>query len=181
MEAATPKAAGTKLPAVTVDGPGEARMIAGMASDDPRKVLNALGDLEEKQNPGTNAIAAARKLLLDPRPFVRKKAARVLGAIHAPLDQREIETIAQMLRSYDQSEVDDALKALRDLKASETIPKITPLLKSAHKLLVRDACRALAVLGNKDLIPLIEPLLNHSDGDVRIDARSAIATLRAKN
>src|ERR1051325_4491571 len=129
--AASPKGGGANHAALPAD-PGEARMIAEMASNDPHKVLKALADLEEKQNPGTNAIGAARKLLSDPRPAVRKKAARVLGAIHAPLDQDEIKTICRMLKSYDPSEADDALKALRDLKVSEAIAEITPLLKSAH-------------------------------------------------
>jgi HEAT repeat protein len=177
----SPKGAQSNKAIVSGDNSGEAKLIADMASDDPRKVLNALDDLAEKPNPGTNLIATARKLLPDPRPSVRKKAARALGAIHAQLDQNDIKAIRRMLKSYDQSEAGEALKALRGLKAPETIPEITPLLKSAHKVLVRDACRTLAVLGNKDLIPLIEPLLKHSDADVRIDAQSAITALRAKN
>lgn len=166
---------------VSGNNSGEARVLADMASDDPRKVLNALDALEEKPNLGTNVIAAARKLLPDPRPSVRKKAARVLGVIHAQVDQDDIKAICRMLKSYDQAEVDDALRSLRGLSAPETIPEITPFLKDAHKLLVRDACRTLAVLGNKDLIPLIEPLLKHADADVRTDAKSAITALQAKN
>jgi HEAT repeat protein len=161
--------------------PAESKLIADMASDDTRKVLNALDGLEGKPDAGTNVILAARKLLPDPRPVVRKKAARVLGAIHAPLDGADLKAICRMLKSYDKSEADDALKALRGLEASETIPEIIPLLKSPHDLLVRDACRTLAVLGSKEQIPVIEPSLKHSNSDVRIDAQSAITTLQAKN
>jgi len=152
-----------------------------MAADDPRKVLNALDDLEGKPNPGTNAIAAARKLLSDPRPSVRKKAARVLGTIHTPLSQDDLKAIYRMLKSYDTSEVDEALKALRDLNVPDAVPEITPLLKNPHDLLVCDACRTLAVLGTKELIPLIEPLLKHPHADVRTNARLAIAALAKRN
>jgi len=165
--------------AVAENDSGETKLIANLTSDDPRLVTNALDDLAAR--PSTNAMAVARKLLSDPRPFVRKKAVRVLCAMHAPLDPDEIKAICRMLNSYDQSEAENALKALRDLNAPETIPEITPLLKSSHKALVRDACRTLAVLGNKDQIPLIEPLLNHPDPGVQADARSAIASLQTKN
>lgn len=179
--AADPKGAGSKPAVVSGADSGEARLIADMASDNPKKVLNALDDLEEKPNPGTNVIAAARKLLPDARPAVRKKAARVLGAIHAQVNQDDLKAICRMLKSYDKSEADEALKALRGLQAPETIPEITPLLKSPHDLLVRDACRTLAVLGTRELIPSIEPLLNHPNGDIRMDARSAITALQSRN
>jgi HEAT repeat protein len=160
--------------------PDESKIIAGLSSSDPRAVLNALDDVQEQQHPGTNALAAARKLLGDPRPSVRKKAARVLGELHAPVDKDDLSAICRMLKSYDPSEADDALKALRGLNARETVPEITPLLKNSHPLLIRDACRTLAVLGNKDLITLIEPLLHHPIADVKTDAQAAIAALRDK-
>jgi HEAT repeat protein len=175
------KGAQSKIVPVSPNNSGEDRLIADMASDNPRKVLNALDDLQEKPNSGTNVIAAARKLLVDPRPSVRKKAARVLGEIHARVDRDDIKAICRMLKSYDKAEVSDALKALRGLNAAEAIPEITPFLKSNHKLLVRDACRTLAVLGNKDVVPLIEPLLKNADADVRTDAQFAITALRSKN
>src|SRR6185295_13777949 len=106
----------------------EAKLIASLAADDPRIVLNALDDLQEKKEPGTNAIAAVRKLLPDPRPAVRKKAARVLGELHAPVEPDDIKIICRMLKSYDPAEASDGLKALRGLNARETVPEITPLL-----------------------------------------------------
>jgi HEAT repeat protein len=158
----------------------DSKLIAELASDDPRTVRNALDDLADESRPSTNVLLAVRKLLPDPRPSVRTKAARVLGALHAEVDSNDIKAICSMLKSYDQREEDDALKALRDLHASESVSEITPLLKSSHILIVRDACRTLAVLGNKDVIVSIEPLLNHPDGNVRKDAQAAIVALRAK-
>ncbi len=180
-KAADAKGNGSKPVLASGADAGEARLIAGLAADDPRKVLNALDDLAEQPNPGTNAIAAARKLLSDPRPALRKKAARALGAIHAQVDQADLKAIYRMLKSYDKAEADEALKALRGLHAPEAVPEITPLLKSSHNLLVRDACRTLAVLGTKELIPAIEPLLKHPNADVRTDAQSAITALQKRN
>lgn len=142
--------------------------------------MNALDDIQEKAHAETNVVSAVRKLLPDSRPSVRQKAARVLGALHAPVGHDDLKAICTMLKSYDQREADSALKALRGLDAAEAIPDITPLLKSSYPLLVRDACRTLAVLGGKDQIPLIKPLLQHRDKDVRKDAETAIATLEAK-
>jgi HEAT repeat protein len=155
-------------------------MMADLASPDPRVVLNALGDIQDQQHSSTNTIAVVRRLLSDPRPSVRRKAARVLGEIHAPVDKDDLGAICRMLKSYDPAEADDALKTLRALNARETVPEITPLLKSSRALLIRDACRTLAVLGNKDLIPLIEPLLQHPVADVKKEAQAAIAALRDK-
>jgi HEAT repeat protein len=163
-----------------VNDKAEARFMADLAADDTRRVLNALDDLSASSRPGTNALLAVRRLLPDPRPTVREKAARVLGLLHADVDHDDLKAICRMLRSYDKHEASEALKALRGLKAAEAIPEITPLLKSPQEMLVRDACRTLAIIGNKDVIPSIEPLLQDKRDDVRKDAQDAIAALRAK-
>ncbi len=164
----------------TVSDKAEARLIADLAADDSRKVLNALDELEASSRPGSNALLAARKLLPDPRPSIREKAARVLGALHADLNHNDIKAICRMLRSYDTHEADEALKALRGLNAAEAVPEIAPLLKSPQAALVRDACRTLAILGKKDLIPTIEPLLGDKRANIRKEAQDAIEKLRAK-
>jgi HEAT repeat protein len=163
-----------------VSDKAETKRMADLAVDDTRKVLNALDKVEESPRPGTNALLAVRKLLSDPRPSVREKAARVLGALHADVNHNDIIAICRMLRSYDKHEADEALKALRGLNAAEAIPEIIPLLKSPQTPLVREACRTLATIGNKELIPSIEPLLDDKRADVRKEAQEAIIKLKAK-
>jgi HEAT repeat protein len=112
---------------------------------------------------------------------VRRKAARVLGILHADVDQTDLKNICALLEASDPAEVMDGLKALRGLKASETVPQILPLLKHSNTGVLRDACRTLAVLGNKDVIPSIEPLLKHSHAAVKKDAQDAIFLLQSKS
>ncbi len=119
--------------------------------------------------------------MTDPRQKVRRKAARVLGVLHADVDEQNMKDICLMLKASDPREQMDALISLRGLKAQSTIPEILPLLKSPAPNVIRDACRTLAVLGNKDLIPSIEPLLTHSDKRVQTDAQDAIYKLKAKS
>jgi len=157
-----------------------AKIMAGLAAADPRVVLNALDDLQEQKPTATNAFASVRKLLNDPRPSVRRKSARVLGELKAPVTADDIDAICRMLNSFDVGEAGDALKSLRGLNAPQAIPKIRPFLQSQRLVLVREACRTLATLGGKDLIPDIEPLLKHPNAEVRRDAQSALTALRAK-
>ena len=159
----------------------EDQLIAALASPNETKVTDALLKLEKQYPTSTKAFPTMKKLLKDPRVKVRRKAARVLGVLHAEVDQENIKDICALLKASDPQEVMDGLKALRGLKATAVVPEITPFLKHSNPGVIRDACRTLAVLGNKDLIPSIEPLLNHANAAVKKDAQDAIYLLRAKS
>ena len=122
-----------------------------------------------------------KKLLTDPRLKVQRKAARVLGVLHAPVDQTDINNICTLLKSTNTDTITDGLKALRGLTAPSAVPDILPLLDHSNSHIIRDACRTLAVLGNKDLIPKIEPLLKNPQPAVQKDAQDAIMALRSKS
>ncbi|MEJ0090243.1 MAG: HEAT repeat domain-containing protein [Limisphaerales bacterium] len=159
----------------------EASLIADLSSSKQGTVTDALQKLEKEYPTSTNAHDAIKKLLADPRPKVARKAARVLGAVHAPVDQKDIDNICALLKSSNVDEVTDGLKALRGLNAPSAVPQILPVLKSPTPNLVRDACRTLAVLGDKSLIPTIEPLLKDPNPKVQKDAQDAIFALKAKS
>ena len=159
----------------------EDELIQKLASPMAQTVTEALQQLEKKYPTSTKALPTIKNLLIDSRASVRRKAARVLGSLHAEVDHDNIKAICKLLQASDVAEITDGLKALRGLKAADAVPEITPFLKHSNTHLVRDACRTLAVLGNKDLIPSIEPLLNHKEPAVQKDAQDAIAVLRAKS
>ncbi len=156
-------------------------LIADLASPNPAKVTGALLQLEKQYPTSTKAFPTIKKLLTDNREKVRRKAARVLGALHADVDPTDIKAIIALLKGTSAEEITDGLKALRGLNAPEAVPEITPFLKHPNTHLIRDACRTLAVLGNKDLIPSIEPLLQHREPAVQKDALDAITALRSKS
>ena len=159
----------------------EDQLIAELASPDGDKVEKALLTLEKQYPTGTKALPEMKRLLTDSREKVRRKAARVLGVLHAEVSDTDLKNISALLKSPTPGEVMDGLKSLRGLKAESTIPDILPLLQDKTVGVVRDACRTLAVLGNKDLIPKIEPLLKHADAKVKADAQDAIFKLKAKS
>jgi HEAT repeat protein len=168
-------------PAVRVPAKTEAQLIQALGSKDSGTVVFALRELEDNFPSSTNAFPKMKELLTDRRVKVRRKAARVLGVLHADVDENDIKAICSLLKSSDNGEITDGLKALRGLKAPQAVPEITPFLQHSNEHLIRDACRTLAVLGNKDLIPSIEPLLKHKDSEVKKDAHSAIIALRSKS
>ena len=158
----------------------EDKLIADLSSKSEQTVVETLLAIEKQYPTSTKAFPTIKKLLTDPREKVRRKAARVLGVLHADVDEQNIKDICAMLKASDPREQMDALISLRGLKAESTIPEILPLLKSTTPNVIRDACRTLAVLGNKDVIPSIEPLLTHPDKKVQADAQDAIYKLKAK-
>src|SRR6266496_6560349 len=126
----------------------EDQLIADLASPSEGKVTDALLKLEKQYPTSTKAFPTMKKLLKDPREKVRRKAARVLGVLHAEVDQENIKDICALLKAADPQEVMDGLKSLRGLKAEAVIPDILPFLKHSNSYVIRDACRTLAVLGN---------------------------------
>jgi HEAT repeat protein len=175
------------LAVLTLASPASARektedeLIAELHYPDPDKVAEAMQHLEKQFPTSTKAFPTIKKLLADPREKVRRKAARVLGALHAEVDSANLKDICALLKSSDNNEVIDGLKSLRGLKAASTVPEILPLLHHSHPNVIRDACRTLAVLGDKSTIPSLEPLLTHPNAAVEKDAQDAIYTLKSKS
>ncbi len=158
----------------------EDELLVGLTSSEVSKVVNTLAKIEKKYSKSTNAHTAIKKLLADPRPPVRRKAARVLGNIRATVDDTDVRNICSFLRSTDSSEVVDGLKALRGLDAPQATAEILPLLQNPDEGVIRDACRTLAEIGSLEVIPLIQLLTNHADKHVRADAQRAIYRLQIR-
>lgn len=167
------------LPAQAKDK-SEDELISEMGSSNEDTVASAMLAFEKQYPTSTKAFPTMKKLLTDPRAKVRRKAARVLGVLHAEVDEQNLKDICAMFKASEPREQMDALISLRGLKAQSTIPEILPLLNSPTPNVIRDACRTLAVLGNKDLIANIEPLLKHADKKVQTDAQDAIYKLKNK-
>jgi len=165
----------------TAAPPSEETLITDLASPKAGKVTDALQDLEKHYPTSTNAFSTIKKLLSDPRIKVQRKAARVLGSLHAPVDQTDIGNICALLKSTDANTVQDGLRALRGLDAPSAVPEILPLLNHSSPFVIRDACRTLAVIGNKNVIPQIEPLLKSQEPAIQKDAQDAIVALKAKS
>ena len=158
----------------------EDELIALLASPKEKVVVNAMQEMERYYLTSTKCQDALKPFLADNRKPVARKAARVLGAMNAPVSDADLKHIAKLLKGPDKYEIIDGLKALRGLKAQSTIPEIIPLLKNPDKNVIRDACRTLAVLGNKSQIPDIKPLLQYPDLAVQKDAADAISILKEK-
>lgn len=158
----------------------EDELITMLASVKEKEVISAMQEMEKHYPTSAKCQAALKPFLTDSRMPVRRKAARVLGVMNADLNEAQIKSICELLKSPDKHAIIDGLKALRGLKAQSAIPEITPLLKHSDKNVMRDACRTLAVLGNKSLIPEIAPLLQYADPAVQKDAADAIAVLQGK-
>jgi len=158
----------------------EEELIADLASPKEEVVTSTMLKLEKQFPTSPTAIAAVKKYLGDNRPAVRRKSARVLGAIHADVTSAEIKTICALLKGSEPREVMDGLIALRGLKAAEALPEILPLLQHSDLKVIGDACRTVAVHGDKSNIAAIEPLLKHPNAKVQKEANDAIFILKAK-
>ena len=158
----------------------EEQLIAELDSPKEKVVFDAMAQLERQFPASTAYHPKLKALLTDNRPKIQRKAARVLGALHAPVSDADLQNITALLASDDKDTKIDGLKALRGLKSQSTIPKITPLLQDGNPNVVRDACRTLAVIGDKSVIPAIEPLLQSPDKKIQKDAQDAIFALKNK-
>ncbi|HEY2330162.1 MAG TPA: HEAT repeat domain-containing protein [Verrucomicrobiae bacterium] len=172
---------GVWLPVASAAEPTEAELIAQLSSSSQDKVAGAMQKIEKLYPLSPTAIAAVKKYLPDDRIKVKRKAARVVGSVHAEVSAAEIAAICTLLKNPDPDAVIDGLKALRGLTAASAVPEILPLLNNPTPNVVRDACRTLAVLGNKGTIPSIEPLLKSPNPKIQKDALDAIAALKAKS
>ena len=158
----------------------EEQLIADLSSPKEDVVSDAMLKIEKQYPTSSKAIPEIKKYLGDNRAKVRRKAARVIGVLHADVTSAEIKSICGLLKATEPREVMDGLIALRGLKAAEALPEIVPLLNHAAPGVIRDACRTVAVLGGKEQVARIEPLLKHADPKVQKDAQDAIFTLKAK-
>jgi HEAT repeat protein len=168
------------VPRASAAPPTEDKVAAELASPKEGTAIDGLADVEKYFPTSPTLLPTAKKLLADPRNKVARKAAYVLGNVHADVSDDDLKNICRLLSSADKTDVVDALKGLRGLKAQSVIPQIVPLLKNPDKNIMRDACRTLAVLGNKSLIPDIQPLLTYPDLGVQKDAADAIEILKEK-
>ena len=119
----------------------EDELIADLSNKDGKKVAEAMLGLERGYPTSVRAQTEIKKYLTDSREVVRRKAGRVLGAVHAEVSAEDLKNITAMLKATDNLEVMDALKSLRGLEAESTLPEILPLLKSTDVGVIRDACR----------------------------------------
>jgi len=150
---------------------------AGLASPDEGKVYDALQTFEKRFSDDAELRQKALALLGDSRPKVKRKAARVFGALGAKLSDAQIREVQSLLAASDKDSVIDG-KALRGLQNRNDFAPILPLLQNPDANIKRDSCRTLAAIANPSVIPKIEPLLNDPDKKVRQDAEEAIAALR---
>ena len=158
----------------------EEQLIAELDSPKEKVVFDAMAQLEKEYPTSTAYHPKLKSLLTDNRLKVQRKAARVLGALHAPVSDTDLQNICALLTSEDKDAKIDGLKALRELKSQSVIPKMIPLLQDGNANVARDACRTLAVVADKSVIPSIEPLLQSPDKKVQKDAQDAIFALKAK-
>lgn len=168
------------VPSLAGSRASEESLITDLKSPKQSVVVDALSNLEGSYLTSTNAHAAMKELLRDPRLEVRRKAARVLGMMHAPVSETDVAAICEMLKSQDPWEIMEGLKALKGLNAPTAVPQIASLLTHPKEHVIREACRALATNGRAEEIPALEALANHADGGVRTDASKAIAAIRAR-
>ena len=159
----------------------EDELIADLASPKEGVVTETMLKLEKQFPLSTKWHPEVKKMLTSNQPKVRRKAGRVLGAVHAEVSDADLKNIVAMFKASDPQEVMDALKSLRGLKAQSTLPEILPLLKHANLGIVRDACRTVGELGSKSNVADLEPLLKHADTKVQQDAADAIYKLKAKS
>ena len=155
-------------------------VLANLESPKEKTVFSALQEVEKQYPTDASALAKVKGLLADPREKIRRKAGRVLGAIHADVSDTDLKNISAMLSSQSKDEVLDALKSLRGLKAQSVVPQIIPLLKNPDANIERDSCRTLAVIGDKSVIPDIQPLTQSPEAAVVKDANDAIFALKNK-
>lgn len=156
----------------------EDELIQDLSSPKDSIVKETMLAIEKRFPNSPKATPLLKAALTDPRPEVRRKAARVLGVWHAEVSPTEIKNIVAMFKTTDHKEIMDALKSLGGLRAKSAIPEILPLLKHENSYVVRDACRALAEIGDKSVIPSIEPLTSSSDAKIKKDAEEAIFKLK---
>src|SRR5882762_5621432 len=71
----------------------EEELIAELAGPNEDKVASAMLEWEKRFPTSTKAFPAIKKLLTDSREKVRRKAGRVLGALHAEVDQTDLKNI----------------------------------------------------------------------------------------
>lgn len=173
-------AAALSVPAFAKDK-SEQEWVAQLSSDDEKKVAEALQGLEKQYPDSPVTKEKVLSFLKDPRPKVKRKAARVAGALHFELTDAQLADVASLLESSEKDTVLDGLKALRGLRSKSMIPKMLPLLSSPDENIKRDTCRTLAEIGDASLVPKIEPLLSDPNKKVQEDARDAIGKLKMKS
>jgi hypothetical protein len=92
-----------------------------------------------------------------------------------------VEKLCESLEQDNPGKVIDALKKLRNMKATEAAPRILPCLAHSNPDVVREACRTLVVIGNQNAVPAIIPLLTNEKSDIIREACRTIAIIGNKD
>src|SRR3954467_7338739 len=82
---------------VSAKDKSEDELITELASPKEGTVTDALLQLEKHYPTSTKAVPTMKKLLTDSRVRVRRKAARVLGVLHAEVAPDDIKNICALL------------------------------------------------------------------------------------
>jgi len=157
-----------------------AQYITDLDSSDDTTVYTALEQIRKVYPTSLAAQAKVKTLLADKRINVRRQAVRTIAAVHAEVNETDLNNIAAFLDDKNPQIIIDGLKALRELKAQSMIPRIIPLLQNPNHSVMRDAIRTLSALGDEKLIPTLQPFLTFPDKNVRQDAAYAIELLKTK-
>ena len=116
--------------------------------------------------------------------IIKEMVVRGQGVIMAPatsvISDPVVEKLCESLEQDNPGKVIDALKKLRNMKATEATPKILPCLTDSNPDVVRETCRTLVVIGNQDAVPAITPLLTQERPDIIREACRTIAIIGNK-
>jgi len=117
--------------------------------------------------------------------IINEMVVRGQGAIVAPatsvISDPVVEKLCESLEQDNPGKVIDALKKLRNMKATEAAPRILPCLARSNPDVIREACRTLVVIGNQNAVPAIIPLLMNEKLDIIREACRTIAIIGNKD
>lgn len=190
--------------------PTESNLLAKLNSSEWEQVKPAIQDLPAYYPHSEAGIAALRGMLCSYKTFVftervftdsrdrlghiqrvdsesiARVTVRSLGRYHIKPTEAELDIIFnQIIASHLTDTAMDGLKALREMDATNAVPRLIPLLGDRNIHVVRDTIRTLAVLGDASLIPLLEPFRHRESVRnyniwLNADATEAIAKLKNK-
>jgi hypothetical protein len=159
----------------TVKQNEEASLIAALHSGDMGRALPAIHKLAREYPDRPAVIAELRAMLHDPasyhltnvsiqqeeahqvrtiqipvdNQFVAAKATRALGACHITPTESDLDAIfTNVIASQNINDAMDGIKALREMNATNAVPRLLPLLGDRNIHVLRDTIRTLGVVGD---------------------------------
>ncbi len=190
--------------------PTESNLLAKLNSSEWEQVKSAIQDLPAYYPHSEAGIAALRGILSSYKTFVftervftdsrdrlghiqrvdseliARATVRSLGRYHIKPTEAELDIIFnQIIASHITDTAMDGLKALREMDATNAVPRLIPLLGERNIHILRDTIRTLAVLGDASLIPLLEPFRHsnniHNNNNMYLYDESTAAIAKLKN